>query len=415
MQSLREDLPTASVFNRNDDSRYLSEVMNAAPFVPVNTVYRHEQCKIKAADAGFKTSNQVNYGDYGWEKRIAHQTKFFDIPQQEGRILVIDFAQSGDTLAYRYLSNDNSHNTLYEPWSSSKIFAFTGAIAKLRKNGLGAQAKIGSTYVADMLTSINNYEAFGTSIGDSNALATLFANIAGRDNLSALFYDDWLKLSTPNLFFRGAYGPSAYEPSSYEWEMIDGEGSIKLQPYMNAADDPGYLNYRCESCGLTGNKPMTTLAQAEFLKRLASHERVPLTQHPLLTSADIKTLFYGEGNSVNNQRFAGMSAGISVMLQHAIASSIQTKTDKNKSQKVILDEASKGEWRVFQKIGWGPSETRGTTEVVVLAHVCLPYYQGGREFTVSAQVAVPKADDSLLPAAGKKMQRLLEKSLNKLL
>lgn len=257
-----------------------------------------------------------------------------------------------------------------------------------------------------MITSINTYAAFGTSIDNSNALATLFANIAGRDNLSALFYDDWLKLSTPNIFFRGAYGPSAYNPNSYEWQMLDGIKRAELRPYLNAADDPGYVNYRCESCGLTGNKPMTTLAQAEFLKRLASHERDPLTQHSALEAADVKTLFYGDGNSLDNKRFAGMRAGISVMLQHAIANSIQaykgTSTSTSKSPKVILDEASKGEWRVFQKIGWGPSKTRGTTEVVVLAHVCVPYYQGGREFTVSAQVSVPNADESLLPAAGKK-------------
>ena len=410
-----EGVAKALAFSPGEDTRFLNEVMNAAPFLPANQVNKHEQCNIKTADAAFKTSHEVNYGKYGWEKRIAHQTEFFDIPQQEGRILVIDFAQADNTLAYRYLSNDNSHTALYEPWSSSKIFAFTGAVAKLREQGLGAQAQIGSTYVADMITSINSYEAFGTSIDDSNALATLFANIAGRDNLSALFYDDWLKLSMPNIYFRGAYGPSAYKPGSYEAQMLDGTSSIQLQAYLNAADDPGYLNYRCESCGLTGNKPMTTLAQAEFLKRLASHEREPLTQHPSLKTADIKTLFYGQGNSVNNQRFAGMSAGISLMLQHAIANSIQTETSTNKNAKAILDEASKGEWRVFQKIGWGPSETRGTTEVVVLAHVCLPHYQGGREFTVSAQVAVPKADESLLPAAGKKMQRLLEKSMDKLL
>jgi len=410
-----EGVATTLAFSPSDDTRFSNEVMNVAPFLPPNQVKRHEQCNVKTADKGFKTSHEVNYTKYRWEKRIAHQTEFFDIPQQEGRILIIDFAKAEDALAYRYLSNDNSHNTLYEPWSSSKIFAFTGAIAKLRDQGFGARTQIGSTYVADMITSINTYEAFGTSIDNSNALATLFANIAGRDNLSALFYDDWLKLSTPNIYFRGAYGPSAYKPNSYEAQMLDGTSSIRLQPYLNAADDPGYLNYRCESCGLTGNKPMTTLAQAEFLKRLASHTRDPLTQHPALEAVDVITLFYGDGNSLGNERFAGMSAGISVMLQHAIANSIQTETSTNKSAKLILDEASQGKWRVFQKIGWGPSDTRGTTEVVVLAHVCLPYYLGGREFTVSAQVSVPDADESLLPAAGKKMQRLLEISMNKLL
>lgn len=400
-------------YSPSDDTRFLNEVMNVAPFLSANQENRQEQCTIKSADSQFKTSADVNYAEYGWEERISLQPQFFDISENEGRVLVIDFAQSKEALAYRYLSNANSHNTLYEPWSSSKIFAFTGAIAKLREQGLGAQAKIGNTFIADMITSINSYEVFGTSTDDSNALSTLFANIAGRERLTALFYDDWLKLSTPNIYFRGAYGPVAYKPSSYVWQMLETKDQALLNPYLNAADDPGYLNYRCETCGLTGNKPMTTLAQAEWLKRLASHKRDQTTKHPFLTAVDVKTLFYGDGNSLSDQRSAGMSAGISLMLQHAIASSIST--DVNQSAKDTLDKASQGEWRIFQKIGWGPSETRTTTEVVVLAHVCLPHYQGGREFTVSAQVAVPNADESLLPAAGKKMQLMLEKAMSQLL
>lgn len=108
------------------------------------------------------------------------------------------------------------------------------------------------------------------------------------------------------------------------------------------------------------------------LKRLPSHKRESLTQHLSLEDVDVKTLFYGDRNSLDNKPFAGMSAGISVMLQYAIANSIQANkgTSTSKSAKVILDEASQGEWRVFQKVGWGPKDTRDTTEVVVLAHVC---------------------------------------------
>lgn len=394
-------------------SAFYETVMSIAPFMPADNSSIAIGCDIlKSVDVSsdeYKTSLQADYANYDWERRIAHQPKFFNSSANDGRILMIDFAEKGDALAYRYLSNDNSHQQRYEPWSSSKIFAFTAAIATLRKQGLGAQAKVGDTYVADMLTSINSYETFGSAPGDSNALATFFANVAGRDYLSALFYDEWLKMSTPHIYFRGAYGPVAFEPSNYEWQMLDENRSAIINPYLLASDDPGYLPYRCEDCGLTGNKPMTTLAQAEWLKRLALHSRDPLTQHPYITQDDISTLFYGSGHSYQDKRFAGMTLGISLMLQRAIVNAI-TGTEVADPKKV-LDELTNGKWRVFQKIGWGPSETRTTTENVVLAHVCLPNFQGGREFTVAAQVSVPEDSENNLPLAGIKMQRLLQRSL----
>jgi hypothetical protein len=393
---------------------FYQTVMNAPPFMPANTQDKAIGCDtLIAADPqtnSYKTSLEADYHNYGWEQRIAHQANYFTPSVKDGRVLLIDFARKGDALAYRYLSNDNSHNQIYEPWSSSKIFAFTGAIAMLREQGLGAQAKIGDTYVADMITGINSYENFGTASGESNALATFFANVAGRDYLTSLFYDTWLKLSTPDIFFRGAYGPAAFAPSTYQWQMLDTPSSVIITPYLEASSDPGYLPYRCDGCGLTGNKPMTTLAQAEWLKRLALHARDTRTQHPHITQSDVATLFYGSSHSYADDRFAGMTLGISTMLQHAIVNAI---TGKNISDpKALLDELTNGEWRIFQKIGWGPSETRSTTENVVLAHVCLPHFQGGREFTLAAQVAVPEANENKLSLAGKKMQALLQTSLS---
>ncbi|WP_395340469.1 hypothetical protein PN836_016920 [Ningiella sp. W23] len=404
------------------EKEFYETVMNAAPYLPSNLVSKTINCQLQAKNnERYLSSRESKSTEDGWESRISHSPEFFDIPASEGRILLIDFAQAEQndrqnadtsTLKYRYLSNDNSHNDLYEPWSSSKIFAFTGALAKMRQQGLGAQAKVGETFVADMITGINSYEAFGTASGESNALATFFANLAGRDYLSALFYDEWLKLSDSKSYFRGAYGPVAFEPSSYIWQMLDEDKSTSISPFLNAADDPGYLPYRCESCGLTGNKPMTTLAQAEWLKRLATHDRDPSTAHPMLTTQDLSTLFYGSGNSYSDKRVGGMMLGISTMLHYALAEAISGESVKN--PKNVLDKVSDGQWRVFQKIGWGPSETRSTTENVVLAHVCLPQFQGGREFTIAAQVAVDEAREENLPLAGQKMQVLLTKSLRKL-
>ncbi|MFC4700759.1 hypothetical protein ACFO4O_11360 [Glaciecola siphonariae] len=400
---------------------FYETVMNAAPFLPANKNSRALGCDMlvnaQESKHTYVSSEKADYANYGWEERIAHQGDYFHASKADGRILLIDFANANNNLAYRYLSNDNTHKQVYEPWSSSKIFAFTGAIAQLRKQGLGAQAKVGDTYVADMITGINSYDNFGTASGESNALATFFANIAGRKYLSGLFYDDWLKLSAENIYFKGAYGPDAFVPSTYTWQMLDGTNDSEqaplqavISPFLNAADDPAYLPYRCDACGLTGNKPMTTLAQAEWLKRLAAHTRDPATAHPNLRLEDIETLFYGSGNSLGNEQFAGMTLGISLMLQQAIVNAIAGKDVAD--PKAMLDELTKGEWRIFQKIGWGPSETRSTTENVVLAHVCLPHFQGGREFTVAAQVAVPEAKEEHLALAGMKMQTLLQKSLS---
>ena len=101
------------------------------------------------------------------------------------------------------------------------------------------------------------------------------------------------------------------------------------------------------------------------------------------------------------------------MLQQAIAKHLSNNNQTMTPQiaKTTLDKATKGQWRVFQKIGWGPSETRSTAENVVLAYVCLPHYQGGKSFVVAAQVAVPEAKDENVALAGEKMQALLDNSI----
>jgi hypothetical protein len=48
---------------------------------------------------------------------------------------------------------------------------------------------------------------------------------------------------------------------------------------------------------------------------------------------------------------------------------------------------------------------------VVLAHVSLPYFQGGIEFTLAAQTATPENDDIYINYAGIKMQFLLTQSM----
>jgi hypothetical protein len=406
----------------NPTEQFFELTMNSAPFLPLDQSGKAISCPVATQSSEtHTTSKQANYNQYDWENRVAHDWSFFNSTAQQGRILLIDIKQQDEQAAYRYLANNATHEQVYEPWSSSKIFAFTGAIAQLRYqygDTIGsqlnlAQGIIGEHHIADMITSINSYDPFSKADGNSNALATFFANLATRDYLSDLFYDEWLKLSAPNIYFRGAYGPSAFEPSNYTWNSPNLDISLPFEMNNIASDDPGYLPYRCEDCDLTGNKPMTTLAQAEWLKRLAMHNDDPDTAHPYLKFADIETLFYGIGHSQQPEKFAGMTLGISTMLQQAIAKHLSNNNQTMTPQiaKSTLDKATKGQWRVFQKIGWGPSETRSTSENVVLAYVCLPHYQGGKAFVVAAQVAVPEAKDENVALAGEKMQVLLDKSM----
>ena len=416
--------------------------MNAPPYLPQDQSQLNlcdEPRNLRKDNTGtYLSSTEVDYHEKHWETRISHNWQAFkQLDESMGKVLIIDIKQNAGQAVYHYMSNANTQTTLYEPWSSSKIFAFTGAIAALKQKTdslVSAQGKIGHTNISDLITSVNSYAAHGDANGDSNAIATFFTNVATREYLSALFYDEWLNLSTPNVFFRGSYGASSFKPQSTVWSDLDNTVSIPLAFNNDASQDAAYRSYRCETCGLTGNKPMTSLAQAEWLKRLAMHQTEPETRHPNLDIDDINTLFYGTGNSAVPVQLGGMSVGISTMLQDALAKqllslnetdskiNVDDPTARRAAYKSVLDRHTEGKWRVFNKIGWGPSETRGQTENVVLAFVCLPKTVSGPEssssraenqaFVIAAQVAVEGASEANLDAAGEKMQSLLDAALS---
>lgn len=375
------------------------------------------ECELgnQPASALYRTASDIDYSRPDWEQRISSSWRFFEAPRDEGALTVIDFRRVGDELAYRYLGNDTSHDQLYEPWSTSKIQAFTAAVSALRQHGIGADASVGGVALGNLITSINSYAPSGSADGDSNAIATYLLNITGRDYATALFHSAWLKLANPDIRFRGAYGPTAFTPPTDEFVSNNSSSRYTPDLYRAATDDPGYLPYRCDACGTNGNKAMTALAQAEWLKRLASHSREPATRHPHLQTLDVETLFYG-GHMSAGKSPGGMLAGISTFVPDALAQTLDGTSTAN--TKRALDRLTDGRWRVYQKVGWGPSETRGTSELVVLAHVCLPGVgDGGREFTLAARASVDGAnpDESGVGQAGIKLRALLDRSLPKLL
>lgn len=394
---------------------FATNVMNAEPVMPANLRQSTISCAVGQSKlkGEYQTAQQVDYNTKDWQNRVSSNWRYFAAPKSLGKVLAIDFAKIDTELGFRYLANQETQDELYEPWSSSKIQAFSAAVSKMRELGVGANSLAGDTHLADLITSINSYERFGKADGDSNAIATYFLNIIGRDDATALFHHKWLQLNNKAIRFRGAYASKVYSPSEPYWFDLDAKKKIKVPELKQGSDDPGYQSYRCESCGLTGNKPMTTLSQAEWLKRLASHERVVETRMPNLTSKDVEVLFYGTGHSDNHYQAGGMLQGISRMLLDSVAKNISNKSVSN--SKLVLDEATNGQWRIWQKIGWGPSETRGTGENVVLAHVCLPEFQGGREFTISAQTSYPGNKVSSVHYAGLKMQLLLDQAVKQLI
>ena len=398
--------------------QFYQQVMLAAPILPAdltNIAMQQHSVANNTAQSSYKTASDVDYSKAGWQQRVAADWHYFDIPAAKGKLLVIDYQQQGSQLAYRYLAN-GSQNELYEPWSSSKIQAFSGAIAKVRATNakLGARAIIGKSNVADLITSINSYAPFGSADGNSNAIASYFINVAGREYLTKLFADSWLKLNDSRIMFKGAYATDVFTPSTTRWKSIDSDTISSDIAYFTAnGDDPAYLGYRCDGCGLTGNKAMTTLAQAEWLKRLASHTREPLTQQPFLHAQDVDVLFNGTGHTDKTAEVGGMMQGISQMITQSLAHALAPNDTRPAKQ--VLDELTQGQWRVWQKIGWGPSETRATTETVMLAHVYLPFIQGGREFTLAAQNSVPGASEENLAATGLQMQANFTQAFKQLL
>ena len=110
-------------------------------------------------------------------------------------------------------------------------------------------------------------------------------------------------------------------------------------------------------------------------------------------------------------------AGASLTPHRAVAQALQTEYPElaDLSVQETLDTATGGNWRIFHKLGAGPSETRGTSEVVALAHICLPLADGTREFTVAAKAAVPENTEANVGHAGAKLETLLRRTVQQLI
>lgn len=393
------------------DEKHAQKIMTGEPLLPRDLSIKSISCPISQSKTNLESygsSALINYSRYGWEERAVHNWNYFSATPLEGKIQLIDIKSKNEQYAYKYLSN-GTQDDLFEPWSSSKVMVITAAMAKARAAGLNGIAKVGSVPFSDLVTSIHSYSDFGQSKASSNSIATYFINLVGRKTLTNYFSDDWLKLTNNKVRIRGGYGEAPYKPEPNLWFGSSHPNGIEVAGFELGEQDPLAQSYRCDKCGLTGNKPQTTLAMAEWLKRLAMHDRDKPTNFPGLLLSDVEMLFYGNGHSQPDEKVGGMMKGIGQGLAYAISETVSNGSQSN--PKEILDDLTNGKWRIWQKIGWGPSETRGAAEYVLLAHVCLPHYQGGKEFTISAQVGIDGATEKDQVKVGIKMQRLLLKSM----
>lgn len=394
---------------------YYETIMKAPPLLPEHAEPQWLDCAPPVSEKNEVYTSVGETGtELGWVERAAHDWDYFTSSADDGKVLVIDYAKQGNDLAFRYLANDDTHDDLYEPWSSSKIMAYAGALSLVSENFAQPDTLIGDTKLADLITSIHSYQQSGKADGNSNAIAYYFADVAGRDYLTGLFHQGWMNSGQEGVMFRGKYGPDAFAPSDAYWRTPSRNAEILVTA---RTDDAGLLGYNCDTCGDVGNKPMTTLTSAEFLKRLVTHRRVPQTRLAGLSDDAVMMLLYGSGHSENSANAGGMMAGAGLGPHRAIARALQQHDEElaGLSAQETLDQATQGNWRIFHKLGAGPSGTRGTSEVVALAHVCLPLADGKHEFTIAAQAAVDDNSYENVGYAGEKLERLLETTVATLL
>src|SRR5262249_3401263 len=153
------------------------------------------------------------------------------------------------------------------------------------------------------------------------------------------------------------FGEAAYAPKANEWKQGTETAAAPTDGTHTDED----------------NKMMTPLAQAEWLKRLAMHEKDKNTAMPNLLNEDIETLFYGTEtvSTTNKARLpqSGMGAGISrYVVQGLVNNHDAALADLQK----MMNDLGGENWRVFQKLGSGYSTKRSREEILVLSNVCLP-------------------------------------------
>ncbi len=358
----------------------------------------------------YKSAAEAGYGRDGWQDRITSDWSALSrLVPANMEALVIDIRRVGGVPHYLYLSNGKQNN-VYEPWSSSKFMAISGAMARARTESgglVGGDGTVGNVSLGDMTTAVHTYAAKGNAPGGgssgvdgSNGMSNYFFRVAGADYLTDLMHDKWLRLPDRSNF-RGGYGAFSFNEASTSWTSVDGRSTTRMGRLEN---------------GITGDKTMSALAQGEWLKRLTQFETDPTTRLPgfngTIQAEDTRALLYG--NLKRSGEIGGMLAGESVYLLQGLLPGVTLGRpdafggEKNRAAKEILDRVTGGKWRVAHKLGAGVSGSRNVSEIVMATYACLPGFDGGREFVIvtsahasslaGANTATQSAFNKIVPA-----------------
>lgn len=291
------------------------------------------------------------------------------------KITVVNIRRVNGQPVYRYLGN-GTQNDAFQPWSSSKFLAVANAGANLRKlsNGrVGLDAKLVSNNVplGDLVTVIHSYQQQRYT---SNGAAAYFHDLGGRLAADALVHAAWLRRPATESF-GGNYGEA---PPNVGYRLLGADGT----PITVARDTVSGRSNR-----------LSTLTLAEALKRIVLHREDAATRLPGLDWKDAQVLLYGpERSSLFAGKYGGMSADRAIYVQGAV-------------DIARVEQASRGRWRIFGKLGNGPQDLVETT------YACLPVLDAagrpvpdqGAEFVISARLgsggANLKARDQLLESA----------------
>ena len=270
------------------------------------------------------------------------------------KMTVILVRRVGGVPHYRYLSN-GSHDAPIQPLSATKFMAVANAATRLRAvsgGKLGLDTTVDGVPVGDLVTVVANYREDTFS---SNGLARWFHDVGGRRRANAAIHD-WLDRPARESF-GGNYGaPSAALGFTFQGPS----GSVSVEPDLG---------------GSVENK-LSTLTMAEFTKRLALHREDAATRLPGIQWKDLEVLFYGATRSKLFPGLAhgGMSADTAIYVQQAINMG-------------ALETRSRGRWRIFSKLGFGPSGFvhNSYTCAPSLDAAGAPVLDAGVEFVISMQ------------------------------
>lgn len=271
-------------------------------------------------------------------------------------VTVILIRRVGGVPHYRYLSN-GTHDTAYQPWSTTKVLAAANAASRLRiasDYSVGLTASAGGYRLGDLVTSICNYDYDPFS---SNGLGRYFHDVGGRARANDLIHDLWLGRPASETF-GGNYGAAA---PSIGYSFVEDDGAtVTISPDTTS--------------GPANN--LSSFTAAEAIKRLVLHREEATQRLPGIQWSDIETLLYGAADSTKYGPWGGMTRDTAIYHQ------VGHDPD-------YIEARSKGQWRTFSKLGLGTSG-----QFLDVGYSCWPVLDDeeqpvagyGREFVIAANL-----------------------------